>query len=74
MAVRIDAGTTVNWEWQGGTHNVISTAESCSDFDSDDPTDDTDTTFSHSFDNTGLQYYVCEVREGSGMLGVIKVV
>jgi halocyanin-like protein len=73
-ALRIDAGTTVNWEWMGGTHNVASTQESASDFTSGEPTSDTDTTFSQSFDNTGLQFYVCDVHEGSGMLGAIDVV
>ncbi|MEZ3117369.1 halocyanin domain-containing protein [Halobaculum sp. MBLA0147] len=73
-ALRIDAGTTVDWEWMGGTHNVASTNDSSSDFDSGDPTSDTDTTFSQSFDDTGQQFYLCEVHEGGGMLGAIDVV
>lgn len=74
VAVRVDVNTTINWTWEGGTHNVASTDESDSDFDSGDPTDDTETTFSQSFDNAGLQYYVCEVHESGGMLGAIDVV
>ncbi|MEF8886943.1 MAG: halocyanin domain-containing protein [Haloarculaceae archaeon] len=74
VAVRIGAGATVNWEWQGGSHNVVSAEESASDFDSGDPTSDTDTTFSQSFDNTGVQLYYCEVHRSSGMLGAVDVV
>ncbi len=74
VAVRIDAGTTVNWQWEGGTHNVVSTSESASDFASGDPTSDTSTTFSQSFDDTGVQLYVCEVHRAGGMLGAIDVI
>ncbi|WP_276224428.1 halocyanin domain-containing protein [Haloarcula halophila] len=73
-ALRIDAGMIVNWESMGGRHNVVSSEDSSSDFDSSDPTDDTDTTFSQLFGNTDLQFYICEVYEGSGMLGAIEVV
>jgi halocyanin-like protein len=74
VAVRVDVGTTINWEWAGGTHNVASTEGSSSDFDSGDPTSDEETVFSQSFDNAGVQLYVCEVHEGGGMLGAIDVV
>ena len=73
-AVRIDSSTTVDFEWMGGNHNVASTQESESDFTSGNPTGDEDTTFSQSFDNTGVQLYVCDVHAGSGMLGAIEVV
>lgn len=74
VAVRVSSSATVNWEWAGGSHNVISAAESAADFDSGDPTSDTDTTFSQSFDNTGVQLYYCEVHRSSGMLGAVEVV
>ncbi len=74
VALRIDSSTTIDWTWEGGTHNVASTSDSESDFDSGDPTGDTDTVFSQSFDNTGVQLYVCEVHESGGMLGAIEVV
>lgn len=64
----------MNWEWAGGSHSVVSTAESAADSDSGDPTSDTDTTFSQTFDNTGVQRYYCEVHRSSGMLGAIEVV
>ncbi|PSQ44646.1 halocyanin domain-containing protein [Halobacteriales archaeon SW_7_68_16] len=73
-AVRIPSSATVNWFWNGGTHNVASTGASESDFRSGDPTGDTATTFSQSFDNTGTRLYVCEVHEGQGMKGAIEVV
>jgi len=74
VAVRVSASATVNWEWAGGSHNVVSAEESAADFDSGDPTDDTDTTFSQSFDNTGVQLYYCEVHRSGGMLGAVEVV
>jgi plastocyanin len=72
--VRVSSGATVNWEWAGGSHSVVSTAESAADSDSGDPTSDTDTTFSQTFDNTGVQRYYCEVHRSGGMLGAAVVV
>jgi halocyanin-like protein len=74
VAVRISSSATVDWEWVGGSHNVVSAEESAADFDSGDPTSDTDTTFSQSFDNTGVQLYYCEVHRSGGMLGAVEVV
>lgn len=75
-AIRIDAGTTVVWEWtgEGGAHNVVSTEESASDFDSGDAVDDAAETFEQSFDDDGVQLYVCTPHEANGMLGGIDVV
>jgi len=75
-AIRIDAGATVRWEWtgEGGAHNVVSTEDSSSDFDSGDTVDDPDEVFEQSFDDDGIQLYVCTPHRGAGMLGAIEVV
>lgn len=74
VVVRTSSGATANWEWAGGSHNVVSAAESAADFDSGDPTSDTETSFSQSFDDTGVQLYYCEVHRSGGMLGAVEVV
>ncbi|WP_418284593.1 halocyanin domain-containing protein [Halorubrum sp. DTA46] len=75
-AIRIDAGTTVRWEWtgEGGAHNVESAEGSASDFSSGEPVDDPDETFEQSFDDAGIQLYLCTPHEANGMLGAIEVV
>jgi serine/threonine-protein kinase len=76
-AVRISAGTTVTWEWtgKGGGHNVKSVEGSESDFTSgDDYVDEEGHTYEQSFDNTGVQLYVCEPHMAQGMKGAIEVV
>ena len=74
-AVRIDAGTTVVWEWtgQGGSHDVASTRDSDASFQSDLMSADGET-FEHTFDDPGIQLYVCTPHRGQGMLGAIEVV
>lgn len=75
-ALRIDPGTTVRWEWtgQGGAHNVESTAESETDFSSGDAVNDSEETFEQSFDDAGVQLYVCTPHESVHMLGGVDVV
>lgn len=73
-AVRVDAGTTVTWEWAGGLHNVVSAGDSEFEIDSGQPTDGTDATVSRTFESTGVALYVCEVHEAGGMLGAVEVV
>lgn len=75
-ALRIDAGATVRWEWtgEGGAHNVVSDEESASEFDSGDAVDDADEVFEQSFDDDGIQLYVCTPHRSVGMLGAIDVV
>jgi serine/threonine-protein kinase len=74
-AVRITSSTTVVWEWtgEGGTHNVASTEGSESDFQSE-IVGEQGHTFNQSFDNTGIQLYVCQPHEAQGMKGAIEVV
>jgi halocyanin-like protein len=74
-AVRIDAGTTVIWEWtgQGGQHNVVSVESSESEFSSGNAVSEEGTTFEQSFENTGIQLYQCTPHQANGMLGGIDV-
>ncbi|WP_435094437.1 halocyanin domain-containing protein [Halorubrum sp. N11] len=75
-AIRIDSSTTVVWEWtgEGGAHNVASTENSESDFNSGDSVDEEGYTFEQSFDNAGIQLYYCTPHQAVGMLGAIEVV
>ena len=75
-AVRIDAGTTVVWEWtgEGGSHNVSSVDDSDTSFRSGATTDGAGTTYEYTFDAAGTQLYVCEPHGPVGMKGGIDVV
>ena len=75
-AVRVDAGTTVVWEWtgEGGSHNVASVDDSDTSFRSGATTDEAGTTYEYTFDAAGTQLYVCEPHGPVGMKGGIDVV
>ena len=68
----IAPGTTVTWEWtgQGGAHNVVADDGA---FDSGDPEDGDDITFSHTFPDTGEFPYHCVPHREVGMVGTIIV-
>lgn len=74
-AIRIDAGTTVSWEWtgQGGFHNVASVESSDSEFNSGNAVSEEGSTFEQSFQNAGIQLYQCTSHQANGMLGGIDV-
>ncbi|MEF8852986.1 MAG: halocyanin domain-containing protein [Haloarculaceae archaeon] len=71
--VWIDEGTEVTWEWtgEGGGHNVV--AQSGADFRSGDPVSQAGTTFSHTFEASGMVTYYCNPHEALGMKGAIAV-
>jgi len=71
-AVRVDAGTTVVWEWTGGggLHNVV--AEDGA-FDSGDPVSGRDATFEHTFGDSGTYLYYCNPHKALGMKGAVVV-
>ena len=75
-AIRIDAGTTVVWEWtgEGGAHNVVSEDASATQFNSGDPIDEQGYTFEETFEEAGIQLYYCTPHRGNGKLGGIDVV
>ena len=72
-AVRVDAGTTVTWEWtgRGGQHNVVSGRESASEFESD-LTGEQGATFRQTFES-GPQLYFCNPHRARGMYGAVAV-
>ena len=73
--IRIDAGTTVVWEWtgRGGAHDVASVRDSDFSFQSD-RTDAQGHTFEHTFDEVGVALYECQPHRGQRMKGGIDVV
>jgi len=72
-AVWVELGTEVSWEWtgNGGSHNVV--AQSGGEFRSGDPTGEAETTFSQTFDDTGIVTYYCDPHQEMGMKGAVVV-
>ncbi len=74
-AVRVSPGTTVTWSWtgEGGSHNVVSTADVGSDFEfrSGDP--QSSGTFDRTFEEAGVALYYCEPHQAGGMKGAVLV-
>ncbi|QCC47788.1 halocyanin domain-containing protein [Halobellus limi] len=70
-AVRVSAGTTVVWEWngKGSLHNVV--AEDGS-FESEQ-VQEAGHTFSQTFEEPGTVKYYCTPHETIGMKGVVVV-
>jgi len=75
-AIRVDAGTTVVWEWtgEGGAHNVVSEDASATQFNSGDPIDEQGYTFEQTFESAGIQLYYCTPHKANGKIGGIEVV
>jgi len=71
-AIRVDAGTTVVWEWtgRGGGHNVVAVDGA---FESA-LTAEAGHTFTHGFEASGTYEYVCTPHQTQGMRGVVHVV
>ena len=76
-AVRVDAGTTVVWEWtgEGGAHNAVSVEGSDFEFASDDGEliDEEGHTWEFTFEEPGTALYVCEAHSAQGQYGAIVV-
>jgi halocyanin-like protein len=70
-AIRIDAGTTVVWEWtgEGSSHNVKADDDS---FESE-YYDSAGETFEHTFEEAGTYEYVCVPHQAQGMKGAVVV-
>ncbi len=70
-AIRIDAGTSVVWEWtgMGGRHNVVARDDS---FESQFH-EEAGTTFEYTFDDAGLFPYYCDPHRAMGMKGGVRV-
>jgi len=72
-AVRVTPGTEVTWKWtgEGGGHNVVSDGDG--PLDSGDPVSESGTTYSHTFEETGIYKYVCTPHKSLGMKGAVVV-
>lgn len=69
-AIRIEAGTTVVWEWAGGdTHSVTDVD---GEFDSDLLSGDGET-WDYTFDEPGTYLYVCTPHEALDQKGAVIV-
>jgi halocyanin-like protein len=70
-AIRVDAGTTVTWEWtgKGGQHNVV---DEDGAFESD-LTAEEGFTFEHTFEESGTTLYYCQPHKTLGMKGAVIV-
>ena len=70
-AVRVDAGTTVVWEWngKGGSHNVVADDDA---FESEMHGSE-GATFEYTFEESGTTKYYCNPHEAMGMKGVVVV-
>ncbi|MFC4249758.1 halocyanin domain-containing protein [Natribaculum luteum] len=71
-AIRIDAGTTVVWEWtgKGGGHNVVDT-----DGTFESPMEiEEGKTFEYTFEKAGIYTYFCRPHQHRGMKGAVDVV
>ena len=76
----VSTGTEVTWEWtgEGGAHNVVSDINSGSvpsdfELDSGQAQSSADTTYSFTFEETGVATYVCIPHRAVGMLGAVIV-
>jgi halocyanin-like protein len=71
LAVTVDAGTTVVWEWtgRGGRHNVVGRDGA---FESEYHEDE-GATFEHTFDDERTYAYYCQPHRTLGMKGGVRV-
>lgn len=76
VAVAIESGTTVTFEWtgEGGGHNVVADEDSDIDVDiEEEEIADAGHTVEHTFDETGNYLYICEPHLAQGKVGAIVV-
>jgi halocyanin-like protein len=69
-AIRIDAGTTVTWEWAGDAGHSVTHEEEM--FNSEVMSGD-GTTFEHTFEETRTYLYHCIPHKALGMKGAVVV-
>jgi halocyanin-like protein len=72
VVIRIQTGTTVQWQWtgRGGAHNVQARR---GQFRSGDPREGGGIAFQHTFEETGMYLYECSVHTNFGMRGAVIV-
>lgn len=71
-AIAVSPGTEVVWEWtgRGGAHNVVAEQGR---FDSGDPIDADNETFTVTFERPAVYRYLCEPHQSQGMRGAVFV-
>jgi halocyanin-like protein len=74
-AIRVDSGTEIVWEWtgEGGAHNIVSAAESASEFRSGGVVQSSDKTYTRTLSSSGVHLYYCAPHRAVGMHGAIVV-
>lgn len=68
-AIRVDAGTTVRWEWKQGSHDVVADDGA---FESE-LVSEGGHTFDHTFEESGTHLYYCTPHKSMGMKGAVVV-
>ncbi|MFC6836228.1 halocyanin domain-containing protein [Halomarina ordinaria] len=71
VAVHVDEGATIIWEWtgEGGSHNVV--AQDGADFESGSP--QASGTFEWTAEGGPIATYQCDPHAGQGMLGAVAI-
>lgn len=76
VAVEIDVGTTVTFEWtgEGGAHNIVAAEESEIDVDvEEERIDEAGYAVDYTFDEAGTYLYVCEPHVANGKVAAIVI-
>jgi len=76
VAVAVDSGTTVTFEWtgEGGGHNVVAYEDSDMDVDvEEEEVEEAGHTAEYTFEETGNYLYECEPHIAQGKVGAIVV-
>jgi len=71
-AARIDAGTTVTWEWVSDGHS-LEEEESTTDFEGDGAIENEGHTNEQTLDEEGVLVYYCNPHRGQGHWGALIV-
>ncbi|MDH5018984.1 halocyanin domain-containing protein [Halobacterium rubrum] len=73
-AVRVDPGTTVNFEWVSNTHNVVVEDQpEGADWSGDEEINNEGYSYSHTFETEGIYKYYCDPHLSMGMKGAVVV-
>jgi len=73
-AVRVDPGTTVNFEWVSDTHNVLVESQpSDAGWSGDEAINNEGYSYSHTFETEGVYLYYCNPHLTMGMKGAVVV-
>lgn len=68
--LKVSTGTTVEWEWAGGPHNVVFEEH---DIGAAEVVTEPGVHFEHAFERSGTYLYACAPHESLGMRGAVVV-